>query len=79
MVKVPEKINIENSLFISKYVSNKLPPIFNSWCILSSIYHNYETSFATKGHLKSPTDTTTTYGKVTFISIPLKTWNNIQS
>ena len=79
MVKVLEKINVENSLFISKYVSNKLPSIFNSWFIFSSIYHNYETSFATKGHLKSPTDTTTTYDKGAFISIPTKTWNNIQS
>ena len=79
MVKVTEKIKTKNSLFISKYVNNKLPPIFNSWFIFSSIYLNYETSFAAKGHLKSPTDTTTTYGKGTFISIPTKTWSNIQS
>ena len=29
--KIPEKIKIENCLFISKYVNNKLPPNFNSW------------------------------------------------
>ena len=30
MVKPPDKIKIENCLFISKYDNNKLPPIFNS-------------------------------------------------
>ena len=31
IVKLPDKIKIEHLLFISKYVNNKLPPIFNSW------------------------------------------------
>ena len=76
IVKLPGKIKIENCLFISKYVNNKLPPIFNSWFIFSSTCHNYETSFAAKGHLKIPTVTTTTYGKGAFISMTTKTWNN---
>ena len=79
IVKLPDKIKIENWLFISKYVNNKLPPIFNSWFIFSSTCHNYETSFAAKGHLKIPTVTTTTYGKGAFISMATKTWNNTQS
>ena len=73
MVKLPDKIKIENGLFINKYVNNKLPHIFNSWFILSSTFHNYETSFAIKGHLKIPTATTTTYGKDVFISMATKT------
>ena len=73
MVKLLDKIKIENFLFISKYVKNILPSIF------SSTSHNYETSFATKGHLKILTDTTTSYGKKAFISMATKTWNNIQS
>ena len=63
IMKLPDKIKIENCLFISKYVNNKLPPIFNSWFIFSSTCHNYETSFAAKGHLKIPTVTITTYGR----------------
>ena len=79
IMKLPDKIKIENCLFISKYVNNKLPPIFNSWFIFSSTFHNYETSFAAKGHLKIPAVTTATYGKGTFISMATKTWNNTQS
>ena len=79
IVKLPDKIKIENCLFISKYVNNKLPPIFNSWFIFSSTFHNYETSSAAKGHLKNPTVTTTTYGKGAFISMATKSRNNTQS
>ena len=79
IVKLLNKIKIENCLFISKYVNKKLPPIFNSWFIFSSTCHNYETSFAAKGHLKIPTVTTSTYGKGAFISMATETWNNTQS
>ena len=79
IMKLPDKIKIENCLFISMYVNNKLPPIFNSWFIFSSAFHNYKTSSAAKDHLKIPTVTTATYGKVAFISMATKTWNNAQS
>ena len=79
IVKLPDKIKIEHFLFISKYVNNKLPPIFNSWFIFFSTSHNYETSFTTKCGLKIPTDTTASYGKSTFIIMATKTWHNIQS
>ena len=79
IVKLPNKIKIENCLFISKFVKNKLPSIFNSWFIFCPTSHNYETSFATKSHLKISTVIATTYGKGAFISMAKKTWNNIQS
>ena len=69
IVKLPDKIKIENCRFISKYVNNKLPTIFNSWFIFSSTFRNYETSFAAK---KIPTVTTATYGKGAFISMVTK-------
>ena len=78
IVTLPDKIKIENCLFINKYVNSKLPPIFNRWFIFSSTSRNYETSFAAKGHLKIPTVTATTYGKGPFISMATKTWNNTQ-
>ena len=78
-VTLPDKIKTENCLFISKYVNNKLPPIFNSWFIFSSTCHNYETSFAAKGHLKITTIATTTYHKGAFISMAAKTWNNTRN
>ena len=51
MMKRPDNSRIENCLFISKYVNNKLPPTFNSCSTFSSASHNYENSFVTKCHL----------------------------
>ena len=79
MVRFPDKIHMENRLFISKHVSNKLPPISNSCFIFSSTLHNYETLFATKGCLNIPTVTPTTYEEEAFISMFTKTWNNRKS
>ena len=64
---------------LNSNVNSKLPPIFKSWFIFSSTYHNYDTSFVAKGHLKIPTVTATAYGKGAFISMTTKTWNNTQS
>ena len=79
MVKFPDEIKIENCLFISKYLNNKLPPVLDSWFIFSSTSQNYETLFAIKVHLKIPTDTATIYSKGAFINMTTKTRNNIQS
>ena len=66
-------------IYVASVALNALDIIFNSWFIFFSTFHNYETSFAAKGHLKVLTVTTTTYGKGAFISMATKTWNNTQS
>ena len=72
IVKLLDKIKIENCLFISKYVNNKLPQIFNSWFIFSFTCHNYETLFAAKGQLKIPTIPTTNMVKEPLLVWPQK-------
>ena len=52
ILKLPDIIKIDNCLLISIYVHNKLPSIFNKWLTFSSKIHRYESSSATKGHLK---------------------------
>ena len=42
MVKLLDKIKIENCLFIGKYVNNKLPPILNGWFIFYFTFHSYK-------------------------------------
>ena len=64
MIKVADKVKIENFLFINKYTNNKLPSIFTNWFTFSSMSLNYQTSFASKGNLQSPSVQTTSYGKM---------------
>ena len=51
MIKIADKVKIENCLFINKYTNNKLPSIFTHWLTFSSMSHNYQTLFASKGNL----------------------------
>ena len=64
IIKIADKVKIENCLFINKYTNNKLPSIFNNWFIFSSMYYNYQTSFAFKGNLQMPSVQTTSCGKM---------------
>ena len=66
IIKIADKFKIENCLFISKYTNNKLPSIFTNWFAFSSMYRNYQTSFASKGNLNA------------FVYTVIRTWNDIQ-
>ena len=63
IIKLPDKIIMENCLFISKSINFNLPPIFNHWFTFSSDSHNYETSSSSKGLLKVKTVNTKKYGR----------------
>ena len=51
IIKLPDKISIENYLFVSKSLNNQLPEIFNNF-VFSSDTTRYETSCSEKGMLK---------------------------
>ena len=40
--------------------------------------HNYQTSFASKGNLQMLTLQTTSYRKIAFVYMVIRTWNDIQ-
>ena len=78
IMKLPDKIKVENCISISKYVNKKLPSNFDNWFTFSSTSHRYETSFADRDTLKVQAVRTTTYGKLSFINMAIQTWNNMQ-
>ena len=47
ILKLEDKILIENILFINKSFNNLLPPIFKSWFTFCSDIHNYQTVSST--------------------------------
>ena len=51
ILKFPDKICLENILFVRKSLNNLSPSIFNTWFNVSSDQHNYETSSYTQGNL----------------------------
>ena len=60
ILKLEDKILIENFLFISKSFNNLLPPIFKSWFTFCSDVHNYHTVSSTAKIFK-PSYTTDSY------------------
>ena len=76
--KLPDKILLENCLFISKSVNFNLPSVFNHWFTFSSDSRNYETSSSSKGLLKIKTVNTKKYGREAMINNAISSWNNIQ-
>ena len=78
IIKIRDKVKIENCPFKNKYTNSKLPSIFTNWFTFSSISHNYQTLFASKGNLQIPSVQTTSYGKSAVVYMVIKTWNDIQ-
>ena len=70
IIKIEDKVKIENCLFIKKYTNNKLPSISTNWCTFSS--------FASKGNLQIPSLQATSHGKNAFVYMVIRTWNYIQ-
>ena len=63
IIKLPDKISIENYLFVSKSLNNQLPEIFNNWFVFPSDTHIYETLCSEKGMLKEKSFNTKSHGK----------------
>ena len=77
IVKLYDKIIIENCLFISKSISFDLPSSFNNWFTFSSDSDRYETSCSLKGFLKINIANTNKYGTEALINSAISSWNDI--
>ena len=77
-IKLPDKISIENCLFVSKSLNNQLSEIFNNWFVFSSDRHRCETSCSEKGMLKVKSFSTKSHGKEAVIYSAISTWNSFQ-
>ena len=76
IIKLRDKISIENCLFASKSLNNQLPEIFNNWFVFSSDTHRNETSCSEKGLLKVKSFNTKSHGKEAVIYSTINIWNS---
>ena len=70
-MKFSDKVNLENTLLVSKSINNRLPSLFNNWFLFSFYQRNYETSWFTLGILHEPSYKTNIYGKYSIIEMQL--------
>ena len=78
ILKLIDKVQLENILFVNKCINNLLPPIFNDWFTFVSAQHTYQTSSLTKEKLFQPPFKTISSGKNSVISNSIQSWNNAQ-
>ena len=63
ILKLENKILIENILFISKSLNSLLPPIFKNWFTFCSDVHNYQTVLSTCDKIFKPSNSTDSFEK----------------
>ena len=63
ILKLENKILIENILFVNKSFNNHLPPIFKSWFTFCSDVRNYQTVSSTTDKLFKPSYRTDSFRK----------------
>ena len=54
IMKLSDKVNLKNTLFVSKSINNLLTSLFNDWFLFSFDQHNYENSWSSLGNLHKP-------------------------
>ena len=75
ILKFSDKVILENNLFVSKFINNLLPSLFNDWYLFWSDQHNYETPWSSLGNLDKPSYKTNIY----FIVVSsINAWNDSQ-
>ena len=78
ILKLEDKILIENILFINKSFNNLLPPIFKIWFTFCSDVHNYQTVSSIADKIFKPSYRTDSYGKNQITIGAINSWNNTQ-
>ena len=62
-LKFPDKIALENCIFIKNHFNQTLPTPFKNWFTLSTDSHTHNTRWSDLGCLKIPPHKTTIYGR----------------
>ena len=78
ILKLPDKIALENCLFINKYFNKCLPTIFKNWFTLSSDFHTYNTRWSNLGCIVVPPHNTKLYGRNSVNISAVYSWNYLQ-
>ena len=79
ILKFPDKIALENCIFIKNYFSQTLPKPFRNWFNLSTDLHTHNTRWSHLGYLKIPPHKTKRYGRQSVNINVIYTWNFLQS
>ena len=78
LLKLFDKISLENCTFINNSLNSRLPSVFHNWFTLISESHEHNTRLSEVGCLKTPHYNTKTYGRYSVIVNAVYNWNFYQ-
>ena len=78
ILKLGDKITLENILFVSKSINRQVSSIFYDWFIFSGNLHRYETCWSVTNYLNIPTFRTQRYGHFSVRASAIHSWNYTQ-
>ena len=78
ILKMLDKIALENCLFTNRYFSKCLPTIFTNWFTLSSDFHAYNNRWFNLGCNDVPPHNTKLYGRNSVNISAVYSWNYLQ-
>ena len=78
LLKLYDKISLENCIFINNSLNSRLPSVFHNWFTLISESHEHNTRLSEVGCLKTPHYNTKTYGRYSVIVNAVYNWNFYQ-
>ena len=79
ILKFPDKVSMENCIFISNSIHNVLPSVFQNWFTSSLVQHEYNTRWGEHGFFNIPRHCTKAYGRFSITISALYKWNFLQS
>ena len=78
ILKLHDKIALENCLFINKYFNKCLTTIFKNWFTLLFDFHTYSTRWSNLGCIVVPGNDTKLYGRNSVNISAVYSWNYLQ-
>ena len=78
ILKLGDKITLENIIFVNKPINRQVPSIFYDWFTFSGNLHRYETCWSVTNHLNIPTFRTQKYGHFSIRTSAICSWNYTQ-
>ena len=78
ILKFPNKIGLENFIFIKNYFNQTLPTPFKNWFTLSTDSHTHNTRWSNISYLKIPPHKTKIYGTLSVNIFAIYIWSYLQ-
>ena len=78
ILKLPDKVSLENCILICKYFNQSLLKTFKNWFTFATASHTHKSRWSNSGYLNIPSHNTKLYGMHSINTSAIYKWNYLQ-